>query len=691
MRKHPHSQSGRSSPRIFAAFGLCLVGAWLAMLSLAAPTSGVSSSAANFRKGEPVVPSEFRGDLRNLPQTITPAQRKRFIRPLELDYPVPAIKQVLPGGSLEAQTLAPTSVGTAAPLAPMPGPATSFDGMNFNANGAGHPPDTVGDVGPNHFVQAVNTSVGIFDKATSAALATFTFDDLWANAGTGTSCDTFHGGDVTVIYVPQYDRFIVADFSWSNIQNGPYYECVAVSKTSNPVSGGWWLYPIRADDAAHPWFPDYPKMGIWPDGLYMTANMFQCLDTSCSSSHYEEARAYAFNIDDLVNGATLQSVVVDTDSNHFSLLPSNYRGTAPPAGSPNYMVADSTSLFAWEVYKFHPDYAVPSNSTFVGPTNVSQAAYVLAADTVPEPSGGNNTDTLADRAMMQNQYRNIGGVESLWVNHTTGTPSASTPTGIQWAQINVTGGTINTTPVQQQIFNNGPDGLNRFMGSLAVDRVGNMAVGYTASSSTIAPDIRYAGRLSTDPANTLSQTEVTMLPSVTRSVQSGDCGGSTCTRWGDYSAMTVDPVDDCTFWYTNMYFPVKGLNWVTRIGSFKFSTCSAGPTPTPTPTPTPGGTPTPTPTPTPPPTGPAVMLNPPPGSTFTSSTVTFQWSAGSATAYFLFVGSSLYGTDIYNSGQITVLSKTVNNIPTDGRTIYVTLGSKVNGSWVANNYTYKAF
>jgi hypothetical protein len=300
MRKHPHSQSGRFSPRIFAAFGLCLVGAWLAMLSLAAPTSGVSSSAANFRKGEPVVPSEFRGDLRNLPQTITPAQRKRFIRPLELDYPVPAIKQVLPGGSLEAQTLAPTSVGTAAPLAPMPGPATSFDGMNFNANGAGHPPDTVGDVGPNHFVQAVNTSVGIFAKATSAALATFTFDGLWANAGTGTSCDTFHGGDVTVIYVPQYDRFIVADFSWSNIQSGPYYECVAVSKTSDPVSGGWWLYPIRADDAAHPWFPDYPKMGIWPDGLYMTANMFQCLNTSCSSSHYEEARAYAFNIDDLV-------------------------------------------------------------------------------------------------------------------------------------------------------------------------------------------------------------------------------------------------------------------------------------------------------------------------------------------------------------------------------------------------------
>src|SRR5438094_88890 len=115
----------------------------------------------------------------------------------------------------------------------------------------------------------------------------------------------------------------------------------------------------------------------------------------------------------------------------------------------------------------------------------------------------------------------------------------------------------------------------------------------------------------------------------------------------------------------------------------------AGSSPTPTPTPTPGGTPTPTPT--PPTTGPAVMLSPPPGSTFTSSTVTFTWSAGSATAYFLFVGSSLHGADIYNSGQVTMLSKTVNNIPTDGRTIYVTLGSRVNGSWTTNSYRYTAF
>src|SRR6267378_3941457 len=380
------------------------------------------------------------------------------------------------------------------------------------------------------------------------------------------------------------------------------------------------------------------------------------------------------------------------------------------------VAASKIYYYAWEVYTFHPDYSVPGNSTFVGPIYVSQAPYFTAASSVPEPSG-NNTDTLADRAMMQNQYRNIGGVESLWVNHTTGTQSSSTPTSIQWAQINITGGNVTTTPVQEQIFNNGLDGMNRFMGSLAVDHIGNMALGYTASSATIAPDIRYVGRLATDPLNSLPQTEVTMLPSVTRSVQFGNCGGVACIRWGDYSAMTVDPVDDCTFWYTNMYYRAQGLNWVTRIGSFKFPTCSASPAPTPTPTPggtatpsptpTPSGTPTatptqtptstPTPTPTatptpsPSPAGAAVMLNPPPGSTFTSSSVTFQWSAGSATGYVLFVGSSPGGADIYFSNVVHVLSITVNGIPTDGRNIYVRLYSQVNNSWVFNSYTYKAF
>ncbi|MFN0278126.1 MAG: hypothetical protein ACKVRN_05925 [Pyrinomonadaceae bacterium] len=548
--------------------------------------------------GEPVTPSEFNGDVRDLPQFVTQEERDMFaLRPEfgfgKIERPE---KKPLPGAVEPEQQSAPE-----VPLVAMPTPIISFNAMTFNLNGSGFPPDTVGDVGPNHYVQAVNTSVGIYNKTTGAAFSTFTFNTLWSGAATGTPCDASNDGDPTVIYSALYDRFIVADFAWTDILNGPYYECVAVSKTSNPVTGGWWLYAIRADDAAHPYLPDYPKMGIWPDGLYMGTNMFDCTSAGCATATYQGARAYAFNISKMVNGTALTANDIqfaDMSSSHATVLPSNYRGTAPPVNTPNYFVGDSLTLAAWEVYKFDVDFTTPANTTYTGPTNVSQASYAVPPLTVPNPAPGNVSDTLRERMMMQVQYRNIGGVESLWVNHTTGTASAATPVGIQWAQINVTGTTVNTTPVQQQIYNNAADGINRFMGALAVDKQGNMAIGYTASSSSLAPDIRYAGRLITDPLGTLAQTETTMLPGVTRSVQTGNCGG-VCTRWGDYSAMSVDPVDDCTFWYTHMFFPVQGQNWTTRIGSFKHTACTAAtPTATATPTFTPTNTATATFTPT---------------------------------------------------------------------------------------------
>ncbi len=509
-----------------------------------------------------IVPSEFNGDLRKLPQAFTPVERLKIHRPLELEYPYSRNhkKTALPG--------APKAPSVPAPVAPMAGPDLTFTAMDYDTNGAGWPPDTVGDVGPDYFVEAVNTSIGVYTKSGSAA-ATVTFNAFWD--GTGTPCDNANQGDPTVVYDPGYRRFIIADFAWDNIKDGPYYECIAVSKTSDPVTGGFWLYALRADDASHPWLPDYPKMGIWPDGLYLTANMFDCADTYCSSASYEEVRVFALELSTMVNGATTPVVTVDMNSNtaNFSLLPSNYRGLTPPAGAPNYLVEESQSVFAWEVFKFHPNYTTPGSSTFTGPTLVTQTSYGLATATVPEPSPGEAVDTLYDRLMMQNQYRRIDGVESLWVNHTTGTSgSATSPTSVQWAQIDVTGSTVQTSPVQQQIYKNGSDTLDRFMGSLAVDHQGDMALGFSATNASTAPDIRYAGRLSTDALNGLPRTEVTMLPTVTRYVQSGGYN-----RWGDYSAMNTD-VDQCTFWYVNMFYPANGSNWTTRIGTFKFPECA---------------------------------------------------------------------------------------------------------------------
>ena len=534
-------------------------------LGLIAAFAGSSSAGpavgTTIHHGARVTPATFSGSVRALPQLDKGVPRLFPAPRVEREFsPASGPKRELPGAP--AQRAAHTSVS-----APAPDPVITFKGLDFNTWGDGHPPDTVGDVGPAHFIQAVNTSIGIFRKSDGVRLAAFTFNSLWSTAGSGTACDTNNFGDPTVIYDPLGDRWIVADFAFAGTGTSPpYFECIAVSKTSDPVSGGWWMYAIRTDDAAHPWFADYPKMGIWPDGLYMTANMFQ-------GNTFREVRVWAFNRSDLESGAAVRNVVVDLGTTtRFSLLPSNMRTAvgAPPGGTPNLLVAESESLFAFEVFKVHVDYS-GSGSTFTGPTNVSQASYTVAPSTVPSP--GNALDSLSERLMMQAQYTNIGGNESLWVNHTVRCCGASSPAGIQWAQLNVTGGTVAATPVQQQLYPSASDGLHRWMGSLAVDKSGDMALGYSVSNSTTNPDIRYAGRLAGDPLNTLPQTEKSMLAGVTRGTQSGSCGG-TCSRWGDYSAMTIDP-DGCTFWYTQEYYETTGLNWQTRIGSFKFPSCGS--------------------------------------------------------------------------------------------------------------------
>ncbi|HXH98514.1 MAG TPA: hypothetical protein VNH40_14995, partial [Gaiellaceae bacterium] len=442
-----------------------------------------------------------------------------------------------------------------------------FDGLDFVNWGAGWPPDTNGDVGPDYYIETVNTSMGIYRKDGTFVYGV-TLADLWSGAGTGTPCDNTHNGDPTVVYDSLADRFIVGDLSWTNLQSGPYYECIAVSKTGDPVNGGWYLYAVRADDASHPWLNDYPKMAIWPDGLYMTANMFDCLNSTCGAASYKEPRVWALNRDDLESGAPLRQVVVDTNSStDDSLLPGNVHAAVgtPPAGRTEFVVSESETAYAFKVWRFHPDYS-GSGTTFTGPTNVSQTSYSLAAGSVPTPGGG-SLDSLADRLMVPAQYVNRNGTESLWVNHTVGCCGASTPTGVQWAQIDVTGGTVSTTPAQQQIYPSSSDGIDRWMGSLAVDNAGDMGLGYSFGNGSIYPDIKYAGRLVGDTSGTLPQTETSMLDGVTRNTE------VLASRWGDYSLMTIDP-NGCNFWYANEYYATAGLLWSTRIGSFHFSSCT---------------------------------------------------------------------------------------------------------------------
>ncbi len=580
-------------PLIGPLIGL-IVGLIVGLAASADSRAAAPAAIDGVTYGQPkVVPTEFNGDLAKLsPLALSKAgeapkvYRPRLQGPLSTKVPAPNA----------AQLAAPQFSG---PLAPMPSPTQNFAGMNFNDIcsgvfcGGGWPPDPNGDVGPNHYILAVNNAVAIYNK-TGTLLASFSEENLWAGSGAAacTNASTRPSqGDPVVLYDWLADRFILTWFAFSSSGTSQFYQCIAASKTSDPVAGGWWLYAVRTDIGTLPPLSnglppigdmnDYGKFGLWHDCLYMGANEF-------NGNAYDGVMFASFSRADLYSGAALTYAMgwLPPSTNAFTLVPSNNQGAGAKAaqpGTPNYFVSTAFSTFDFEVRTFTPGADCGGGGTLSAPTLVSLNSYTFQqGNIVPQPNDASSSfklDMIDDRVMQKVQYRNVGGAESLWVVHPVQNPSGSN-TALQWAQIDVTGGTIATTPVQQQIHS--PDNtLYRFMGSLAVDNRGNMALGYTTSngSSPNFPSIKYAGRLSTDPLNTLPQTEVTMIAG--SGSQKNTCGSAPCHRWGDYSSMSVDPADDCTFWYVNEYYSsqINGTNgnWQTRIGSFKFPSCTSGP------------------------------------------------------------------------------------------------------------------
>ena len=300
----------------------------------------------------------------------------------------------------------------------------------------------------------------------------------------------------------------------------------------------------------------------------MSANMFGFP----ANGSFSNVRVWAFNKAQMYAGAPTAQVVSfnatksTMGGTNFGLLPANARlqTGSPPPGRENLFAALTGFTNVVRIWKFHVDWNNTANSTFTGPTGASTGTtWAVGPGLVPELVE-NTLDTLTFRAMMQNQYTNIGGVESLWNSHTVAGSSAS-QAAVRWYQVPVTGGAIGSA-LQASTYN--PDSRHRFMPSVAVDRVGNMAIGYSVSSAAMHPAIRYSGRLAGDPPNTLSQTETSMIEGTGGQVHTFS-DGTLDHRWGDYSTMTLDP-DGCTFWYTNEYYVTNGFDDHTRIGSFRF-------------------------------------------------------------------------------------------------------------------------
>ncbi len=422
----------------------------------------------------------------------------------------------------------------------------------YSVNSA--PPDTVGAIGATQFVQVVNTTFAVFDKATkNPVLGAIPTNTLWH--GFGGQCENTNDGDGTVVYDKAANRWIVSQFA---LQSAPYAQCVAVSKTSD-ATGGWWLYQFNMPNTD---LNDYPKMGVWPDAYYETFNMF--------GFSFDGALLCAYDRSKMLTGAAATQQCFQLTPDFGGVLPSDWDGhTAPPAGSPNYLLNfGSNSLNLW---KFHVDWANPANSTLSSPTAIPVASFTGACNfggaCIKQANAPiNKLDSLGDRMMYRLAYRNFGDHEALVATHSVDIPGTirTGTTGIRWYEIRSPGA---ATPVVWQQSTFSPDITYRWMPSIAQDKQGNIAVGYSVSSATINPGVRYTGRLASDPLNTL-QAETTM-------VNGGGAQKIGLSRWGDYSAMTVDPSDDCTFWYTQEYLTANGtFNWSTRIGSFKFPTCN---------------------------------------------------------------------------------------------------------------------
>ena len=496
---------------------------------------------------------------------------------------------IFPPGKFTDPALQRTEPGLALTI---PTPLQNFEGVN-NVNGV-LPPDTNGDVGPNHYVQWVNLSFAIYSKSGALLYGPAAGNTLWT--GFGGPCQSSNDGDPIVQYDHLADRWMMSQFALPNYPSGPFYQCIAVSQTGDPT-GAWYRYAFQISNTK---LNDYPKFGVWPDGYYMSVNQFV-------GNTWGGAGVVAFERNKMLLGQPAQAVYFDlfaVDPNLGGMLPSDLDGPAPAAGTPNYYLQVDDNGFGYpqdqiEVWQFSVNWSNPSTSTFTQAGVLPTAAFdsdmcAGSRNCIPQQGTSVKLDAISDRLMYRLQYRNFGSYQTMVLNHTVDTNSAD-HAGIRWYELRNTGGGWNIR--QQGTFS--PDTAHRWMGSIAMDGSGDIALGYSISSSTMFPAIRYTGRLAGDPLGQLPQGEGTIINGTGAQTHSA-------SRWGDYSSLSIDPVDDCTFWYTNEYIQTTGSSpWRTRIGSFRLPGCGGSvPTPTPTtvpPTPTNTGVPpTPTNTPLPP-------------------------------------------------------------------------------------------
>ena len=470
------------------------------------------------------------------------------------DGPFPATTSVAVS-SLPADD-STVGMGVALPAAAVPPGAPesrgTFGGISTENGASSNVVDPVGDVGPDHYVQMVNSKFAVFAKDGTVLAGPLDINALWT--GAGGSCEASNDGDPIVLYDQLADRWMLSQFYTQD--GGPYGLCVAVSQGPDPT-GTYHLYDLPAA-----WNPDYPKFGISDTAYYATTQ----------TGPFISSDLMAIDRSALLTGAPARAVRFSVNPTTF-LLPADLDGaTPPPPGAPGLFTAfegphtPAGGPPRLTVYAFDADFDDPASSTLELVAEVpiadfspacppSQPRFCIAG---PEP--GSWMDALDDIPMFRAAYRNFGDQQSIVGSFTHGVGTTDSPVAAtRWWELRNTDGTW----ALHQEGDLAGGTLNRWASSTAQDRNGAVAVGYSDSDATTFPSIRYAARSPLDPLGAMGP-EATMV----------EGAGMFSDRWGDYTALTVDPTDDCTFWYTNTYYPSSNIEISTAIGSFRRPDCA---------------------------------------------------------------------------------------------------------------------
>ena len=534
------------------------VAALLTMACLALPT--FAQQSATVTKG-PVVIQDFKHDTGPLLREIAPLLPE-FGTPSEHEIENNVNPNHNWSNQLQKDPVLQTEENS--PRLQTPNFGVEFDGIGYGDSFFCDcmPPDNDGAPGTTQYTQYINGAYQVFDKSGNSVLGPLSGNSFWS--GFAGSCQTDDSGDPIIRFDAAAQRWVVAQFAINSAS--PDYECVAVSTTADATGS----YNRYAFPFTH--FPDYPKFGVWTDAYYFTFDNFNITGTS-----YLGANVCAADRTKMLAGSAATMQCFQQNSAQYAMLPADLDGATPPApGTPNFvMELDPDGSANLSMFEFHVDFTTPANSTFTGPTLIPVAAFTPLCNTeyrgrcVPQPTSGSDLlESLGDRIMYRLVYRNFGDHTTLLASHSIVAGSSG---GVRWYEIH----NPETSPTVFQSGTFAPDSNYRWMPSIAMDQNQDIAVGFSRSSTAAGeyPSLVYAGRVPTDPAGTL-ESEV-VLKQGAGSQSSGD------DRWGDYSSVTVDPTDDCTFWFTEEYLKAtgqnNGFNWSTAIGSFIFPGCSGTP------------------------------------------------------------------------------------------------------------------